>query len=135
MPDKSKFMKYTKSCDQSMLMFSQKIVNTTRQYKFINVHNSTTWKTTWCSKLEKSTTTYTWEPPFFRLSRSFILSIALNVRRSSQSTGWICPLSYLFTSFSKRSSSPRSCCGTCRKITQRIEKRIKPFHRTTNAKS
>lgn len=71
-----------------------------------------TWKTTRCSKLQKSTTKYRWELPFFKLSLSLILSIALNVSRSSQSTGWICPLSYLFASFSKRSNSPRSFLGT-----------------------
>lgn len=71
-----------------------------------------TWKTTRCSKLQKSTTRYKWELPFFKLSRSLILSIVLNVRRSSQSTRWIWPRSYLFTSFSNRSNSPRSCLGT-----------------------
>ena len=75
-----------------------------------NIKN--TWKTTRCSKLQKSTTRYRWELPFFKLSRSLIFSIVLNVRRSSQSTRGIWPRSYLFPSFSNRSNSPRSCLGT-----------------------
>lgn len=88
-----------------------------------------TWKTTRCSKLQKSTTRYKCKLPFLELSRSFILSIDLKARRSSQSTHWICPLSYLFTSFSKRSNSPRSCLGTYRKIKR------KPFQKPSKQKA
>lgn len=71
-----------------------------------------TWKTTRCSKLQKSMIMYIWELPFLMFSCSLIFSIALNASRSSQSILWICPLSYLFTSFSSRSSSPLSSLGT-----------------------
>ena len=130
--DRSKLIKNTKDAKILMSLMThaqtvlcQKQLNKLSGNKYIcELLTGTTWKTTRCSKLQKSTIRYRWEPPFLELSRSLILSLALIVRRSSQSTRWICPLSYLFSSFSKRSNSPRSCRGTYTITNHTIEKKI-----------